>query len=172
MGAGLGAGATVLGSWLTVRHHAAQAREQAAQQQIADLHRRKEAAYSNAIRSLLRARNRRSALSAGGGSYIAKEDVGTFFDDLVEAQYWLSVLTTVCGAKQRLAIERASASLNSTVEQIVQSPPQELSMQEPRRKRGDLSAIYDQVLAAARDELGPQSASAAVVSPPPSAGDG
>jgi hypothetical protein len=151
VGASIGAGATVLGSLLT-------ARQQAAQRHTEDVRQRKEAAYSNAIRSLLRARNRRTAMSAEGMTFIAEEDIGTFFDDVVDAQHWLAVLATACGAKQRPAIDQAGARLNETVDRIVKSGSRALDKRELLSGPVALTDVYDDVVAAARDDLGTQSA--------------
>jgi len=148
LGAGIGALATVAGSALTAHQQGAQQRAVASRQ-------RKEAAYDNAIRSLLRARNRRSVLTAEGLAVIAKDDIGTLFDDLVDAQHWLSVLVTACGSKQRQPIEAASSRLNDAVNQLTTAGA-------PARKGGaplvDLADIYEDVIKAARQDIGAESA--------------
>ena len=147
IGAAIGAGATVLGSLLS-------ARQQSAQQHAASVRQRKEAAYSNAIRSVLRARNRRSAMSAEGMSFIANEDVGTFFDDLVDAQHWLAVLTTACGTRQRTRIEHASSTFNEAVDRLIQHGPQTIDKREVRFGPQAFSTVFDDLVAAAREDLG------------------
>jgi hypothetical protein len=94
IGAVIGGVATLAGSAVTSR---LQARLEA----VKWARDRKAEAYDSTIRYFLRAANRRSEFSAEGGPYVAKAQVGEFFDDLVEAQYWLAVLTTLCGEGQR-----------------------------------------------------------------------
>ena len=145
IGAGIGAGATLLGSVLT-------ARQQASQQRSVAVRERKQAAYENAIRFLLRAANRRSGLTAAGVPYIAEDQIATFFDDLVEAQHWLSVLVTACDARQRPAIEAASTKLNGEVEGFA------LHARGVAAAPFDLKELYRDVINAAREDLGVEAA--------------
>ena len=141
IGAVVGGGATLVGSVLTSRH-------QIAEERRVWLRDRKETAYSKTIRSLLRARNRRSGFHAEGAPYIAQEDLGTFFDDLIEAQHGLSMLTTACGREQRAVLLEASKSLDAMVARVVEGTPGSGAA-----NLFDLSSIYDTVLRAAREDV-------------------
>jgi hypothetical protein len=144
IGAGVGALATVAGSLLTTHR-------QADQQRVAAARRRKEEAYDNTIRFLLRARNRRSLVTAEGLLIIAQADIGTFFDDLIEAQTSLSVLLTACGSPQRPAIEAATSRLNDALERLSTDTP---NLQGVGSVLDLLCGLYDDVIAAAREDIG------------------
>ena len=78
----------------------------------------KVAAYDGAIRYLLRFSNRRSSLAVEGGrisSILSQEHVREMFDDLVEAQFWLHILTSRCGARQAIRVREAAATLDRYV---------------------------------------------------------
>jgi hypothetical protein len=86
----------------------------------------KAAAYDGALRHLLRAANRRSKFIIEAGAVsavISQEDVGQIFDDLVEAQFWVHVLATRCGAAQVDRITGASARLDEFVDFLVRGTP-------------------------------------------------
>lgn len=82
----------------------------------------KTAAYDNTIRHLLRAANRRSALT-GEFAYIDKAGVRQLFEDLVEAQFWIHTLVTRCDVSQTERITQALQLLDSTVERAGSSEP-------------------------------------------------
>jgi hypothetical protein len=146
VGGGIGASATLVGSVLN-------ARNQVVRENASWLRERKESAYSNAVRSILRARNRRSALHVEEGKVVTiLSDIGTFFDDLVDAQHWLSMLTTACSAEQRPALLRAGARLDAIIDELVSGPSDLLA------PLGGLSDIYEQVLTSARQDMGQDSA--------------
>jgi hypothetical protein len=76
------------------------------------------AAYDGAIRYLLRATNRRSKIFVEGGqimTVLTAEYVREWFDDLVEAQFWLQTLASRCGAAQCDRIRRAIDSLDDLI---------------------------------------------------------
>lgn len=119
IGVALGALMTQVGSVLTDRR---QSRTEAVRWRRDQ----KAAAYDGALRHLLRAANRRSKLTVGAGAVgaiISQEDVGQLFDDLVEAQFWVHVLATRCGAAQVDRIMGASARLDEFVDYLVRGKP-------------------------------------------------
>jgi|SRR3954471_10097980 len=116
LGAGLGVCGTLAGTVITARYQVGREVETWKRQ-------RKDEYYGNAIRSLLRARNRRSGVTAEGASFISKEDTGKFFDDLVDAQHAMSMLLTACGAPRRELLTDASASLDRIVDTVVGTGP-------------------------------------------------
>jgi hypothetical protein len=99
IGALLGAMTALIGSALADRRHARQEEARWRRDQ-------RGAAYDGALRYLLRAANRRSGLSrdmSGAGKVrgiLTKEHLWEWFNDLVEAQFWLHTLTSRCGAAQ------------------------------------------------------------------------
>ncbi|MCB1824404.1 MAG: hypothetical protein H6974_15560 [Gammaproteobacteria bacterium] len=66
---------------------------------------RKEDAYSNSLRYLLKALNKRSKLTADGIAVLAKEDMPEWFSDLSEAQAWITSLTIYCSEDVRETID-------------------------------------------------------------------
>jgi hypothetical protein len=146
-GAIIGGAATLLGTTLAARQHARREREKW-------LRDRKESAYGNTIRYLLRASNRRSEFKVEGGklvSLLAKEHVRDLFDDLVEAQYWLAVLTTACGKEQVATLERTSRDFSDLVTAMTSG-----GLGGPGGRKGnllDLQDYYTVVLDCARQDL-------------------
>jgi hypothetical protein len=113
IGAAIGALAGVTGAFISQRMQARATRERA-------LLSKKEEAYSSTLRYLLRAQNRRSAISAESGQpYIGEEAVIEVFDDLVEAQFWASSLTIYCSEEQRETVKKVSRDLNEAVANFV-----------------------------------------------------
>jgi hypothetical protein len=114
IGAGVGASATLVGTVLAGRQQATERRE-------TGLYERKEVAYNRAIRSVLRAMNRRSMFEHEGGRLIpiiAKEDVGVFFDDLIDAQHGVAMVSTACGEEQQERVLGLSTSLDAMVREV------------------------------------------------------
>jgi hypothetical protein len=143
LGAVIGGGATLLGSLLASRQQARHERDK----WLRDW---KASAYNNTVRYLLRTANLRSEISVEPGPLMAMRQVPEFFNDLVEAQYWLAVLTTVCGRRQRAVLEGASRRLN----QLIASEPAHLLRVEvpgdqPRIVLA-VNELYELVLACAR----------------------
>jgi hypothetical protein len=116
IGVALGALMTQVGSVLADRR---QSRTEAARWRRDQ----KAAAYDGALRHLLRTANRRSKITGEAGAIISREDVGQFFDDLVDAQFWVHVLATRCGAAQADRIVRVSVRLDEFVDSLVRGTP-------------------------------------------------
>ena len=115
IGAAIGAIAGVAGAFISQQMQARAAQERA-------LHSKKEEAYSSTLRYLLRAQNRRSEISVEGGTFgtvLTKEGVKELFDDMVEAQFWVSALTIYCSEDQRQRVNDVSRDIYRTVEEFV-----------------------------------------------------
>ena len=143
LGALVGGGATFLG---TIVSNAQQARHTREQQRLD----RKVEAYSNSLRSLLRAAHRRSELTVESGSLVSimgKDMVAAWFDDLVDAEYWTTVLTTACGSRQRPNIQAAAEQLHDTIERFTTGDPSLSPL-------GALREVYKTVATAARADIG------------------
>jgi hypothetical protein len=151
LGAVVGGGFTMLGTLLSGRQQDRVQRNQAARQ-------RREQAYSNAIRHLLRATNRRSELRIESGRLLpmlSKADIAALFDDLVEAQYWVAVVTTVCSASQRERLEEARREMDTFVTRFANG---DLPTRPDKRSLspfGAVEGIYETVLSSARADLRP-----------------
>ena len=142
LGALVGGGATFVG---TVVSNTQQARHTRDRQRLE----RKVEAYSNSVRSLLRAAHRRSEVTTKSGasvSIMGQDQVAAWFDDLIDAEYWTTVLTTACGSRQRQAIQEAAKSLHDAIDEFTTSG---------RRLPLDaLQSVYRTVAEAARADIG------------------
>jgi hypothetical protein len=110
----LGAMAALMGSFLTARLQARHDRERWQRD-------RRQAAYDGATRSLLRWKSRRSELLHKKGRVFAalgEDGVGTWVDDLIEAQFWLHALTAACGDEQRDRLREAASEIDKVVDNL------------------------------------------------------
>jgi hypothetical protein len=149
VGASLGACGTLVGTLITARY-------QVAREVRVRRSERKDLLYGNAIRSLLRARNRRSGIRVGASAphtFISEEDIGKFFDDLIDAQHSVAMLLTACGESQRRVLVETSAKLDGIVETLVDAGPRTWAAK--GSAPGDLSQIYGTVVLAARADIEP-----------------
>lgn len=144
VGAGLGAGATLIVSVVNARF---QARREA----TAWERERKQAAYYGATRALLRVRNRRRRLANSPWSDIPKEELLAHLDDVVDAQHGLSMLLVVCGEQQRAALRGAVESYDRLVDDM-------LDREKARARRQEISTgvdnVWSNVLDAERADIG------------------
>jgi hypothetical protein len=80
-----------------------------------------------ATRALLRARNRRRRMAEAGYSEVAKEELPTFLDDLVDAQHGLWMLLVACGESQRKKLRSAAEKFDKLVDKMLskkERPPE------------------------------------------------
>jgi hypothetical protein len=80
---------------------------------------KREEAYSNTLRFLLKTLNRRSGLSSDGMAYLGKDAIKEWFDDIVEAQIWANYLTIYCSEGQKGSIAEVASKLNETVSKFL-----------------------------------------------------
>ncbi len=73
----------------------------------------------------------------------------------MQAQHLLAVLLTACDSKQRPVIDGASSTLNDAVQELVTVGAPAKSSLTPFP---DLGTIYDDVINAAREDIGAESA--------------
>ena len=73
---------------------------------------RKEDAYSNALRYLLKSLNRRSKITAEGNAVLSKEDMPEWSTDLSEAQAWITSLTIYCSNDVCKTIKMIAGNFN------------------------------------------------------------
>ena len=119
IGAAIGASAGIVGAFLT-QHLQAKA------ERTKWLRTKREEAYSNTLRFLLKTLNRRSNLTAEGIAYVGKDVIKEWFDDIVEAQIWANYLTIYCSESQKAAIAEVASNLNEAVEKFVGLPDTEI----------------------------------------------
>jgi hypothetical protein len=82
---------------------------------------RKVSAYEGALRHLIRAMNRRSTLifgRTGSRALMSAEHVRDWYDDIVEAQYWLQVLNSCCGTDYMDRVRDAADALDEAVRSL------------------------------------------------------
>lgn len=144
LGALVGGAATFGGSLFGNRQQARHERKRRAQE-------RKLEAYTNAMRSLMRAAYpewRQDSQSPGTSS--AKETQVSGEARLLDAAYSLTVLTTACGSKYRAKIEGMAREMTQAIEKILTR--QELD--EVEFQYNALLKAYWTVVEAARDDIG------------------
>jgi hypothetical protein len=115
VGATVGALATLLGGALTQRW----------QDRRDDTKWRRDkraAAYDGALRHLLRAANLRSEFVGGiGGAVLKQEHQREWFDDLVQAQFWMHAVSQYCGPDQLSGVLETARLLDSHVDRLLSS---------------------------------------------------
>src|SRR5215217_8234197 len=115
IGAAIGALASILGTVVT---QFLQARA-TARNRLRD---KKEEAYSNTLRYLLRVQNKRSEMSVKGGqltTILGEDDVKVWFDDVIEAQFWVTSLSVYCSPSYRNKILDNSSQMNQAVKEFL-----------------------------------------------------
>jgi hypothetical protein len=135
---------------------------------------KKEEAYSNTLRNLLKVQNRRDLWtekkSGQWEAHITDEGLMIVYPDMVEAQFWVSALTIYCSEDQRETIQRVSSNVNNTVADFVSGdlfrphPEQEESYESPesaiqKQPESDqyitrFNGLYETILACAREDIG------------------
>ncbi|MFA1551142.1 hypothetical protein [Actinomadura chokoriensis] len=109
VGALLGGAFTLLGAALSERRQARRDDRKWRREQ-------RMSAYDGALRHLLRAANLRSEFAGGRGAAVLKQEhQREWFDDLVEAQFWLHAATRHCDAAQLDRLTGAALLLDSHV---------------------------------------------------------
>jgi hypothetical protein len=113
IGAVLGAAAALISTALSDRRHAREEQQSWFRDQ-------RTTAYDGALRYLLRARNRRSTINASseGGASLSPEHHREWFDDLVEAQFWVRTLSTRCSPSQAYNILRVANRLDEAIDVV------------------------------------------------------
>ena len=114
IGAGIGAVAGITGTFLA---QILQSRREHRKWILS----RKEDAYSNSLRYLLKALNRRSKITVEGVAVLSKEDMPEWFTDLSEAQAWITSLTIYCSNDVRETIKLIASKFNGTMSMLMGS---------------------------------------------------
>jgi hypothetical protein len=118
---------------------------------------RKVEAYSNTLRSLLRVAHRRSSVSAEGGAFLGKDMIASWFDDIVDAEYWLTILSATCSSQHRESIQKAAHGLYEDVDRFASLGFRSGKFDKRSPNRLPLEAVfiaYQVVAEAARDDIG------------------
>jgi hypothetical protein len=82
---------------------------------------KREEAYSNALRYLLKSLNQRSKITANGTAILAQSEMPDWFSNLSEAQSWITVLTIYSSDETRASISNISSKLNGTISMLMGS---------------------------------------------------
>lgn len=80
---------------------------------------RKEDAYSNSLRHLLRVLNRRSILTADGLAILGKDEVPEWFTDITEAQAALTSLMIYCAPDVRQTVKQVATKYNAAISMLM-----------------------------------------------------
>jgi hypothetical protein len=118
---------------------------------------RKVEAYSNTLRSLLRVAHRRSSISSEAGTVLGKDIIASWFDDIVDAEYWLTILSAACSSRHRESIQKAAHELYEDVDRFTSSGGRLEKFDKHAPNRLPLEAVftaYQVVAEAARDDIG------------------
>lgn len=148
LGALAGGTATFLG---TVVNNVSQSRRDEHKEQLA----KKAEAYGNALRNLLRVVHFRSGMGPSGNAFIGENQLADWFAAMVEAEYWVTILTAVCGSKFREKLAPAADDLTRVIGRLLKAP-QDLPPKVPRGRgepTGEIWQIYYTVADAARADL-------------------
>ncbi len=86
-----------------------------------------------------------------GEPLIAKEELSTFFDDLVDAQHWMSMLLVACGSRQRAALSESNSKIDHLVREMLTRPP---AGERLRAVSEQIDESWNTVVTAARDDIG------------------
>lgn len=148
VGAAIGAVAGILGTIIT--HYL-----QSSQDNKKWLRDKREEAYLSAIRFLLRVVNKRSVITATGLTVLAQEDVKEWFDDISEAQSWLTSLTIYCSESEKNTIVKLSSEINDSVSALVGAQGDKIRKTDVSGNILDtISKAYIQLLISARRDIG------------------
>jgi hypothetical protein len=97
IGAAIGALAAIASAFVT-------STLQARQEHRTWLRDRKQEAYANSVRYILRVLNKRSKVTAEGMTFLGQDVMKEWFDDMSEAEIWLTALSIYCSPAQRAQI--------------------------------------------------------------------
>jgi len=113
VGAMLGALTTLLGTVLTERRQSRREEARWRRDQRA-------AAYDGTLRHLLRAANLRSEFMGGRGAPVLRQEhQREWFDDLVQAQFWLHQLIRYCDRSQLALLQATATRLDQHIARLI-----------------------------------------------------
>jgi hypothetical protein len=132
--------------------------QQARRERDKELHDRKVEAYTNSLRSLLKVAHRRSSFDAHADTAPSEELLAKSIDEIVEAEYWMTMLTTACGSKYREKIKNLANDLFAEVDGVTgNSGRRRLAVDKKRPDSSPLETVYEaygDIAWAARDDIG------------------
>jgi hypothetical protein len=136
--------------------------QQARRERKKEHEQRKVEAYSNSMRSLLRVAHRRSIITGEVGAIIGKDMLASWFDDIVDAEYWLTILSAACGSRYRESIQKTANKLLENVNLFTRSGDVNLftrwdegmKISAKHSPQEEFLIAYRVVAEAARDDIG------------------
>lgn len=112
IGAAIGALAAIASAFVT-------SSLQARQEHRTWLRDRKQEAYANSERYIVRVLNKRSKITAQGLTVLGEDVVKEWFDDMSEAEIWLTALSIYCSRAQRQRIVEALDIVRKAISDIM-----------------------------------------------------
>ena len=144
IGAGIGASAGIAGNLISTYL-------QTKQERLKWLRDRRVKSYSNTIRYLTRALNKRSSISIESSTPVTimgQDVIKEWFDDLSESLVWLSSLSIYCSKNQQKEIINAFRVVEQAVSDLV------ASNSHPSNIQNAISSGLDSVMECARRDIG------------------
>ena len=144
IGAGIGASAGIAGTLISTYL-------QTKQERLKWLRDKRVESYSNTIRYLTRALNKRSIISIESGTPVTvmgQDIIKEWFDDLSESLVWLSSLSIYCSENQQKEIISAFRVVEQAVSDLVTSNSR------PSNLQNVISSVLDSVIECARRDIG------------------
>ena len=126
-------------------------RTQAKQERLKWLRDKRVESYSNTIRYLTKALNKRSSISIESGTLVTimgQDVVKEWFDDLGEALVWLSSLSIYCSENQQQEVINAFRVVEQAVSDLITSDSRLLNLQSV------ILSVLDSVIECARRDVG------------------
>ena len=144
IGAGIGASAGIAGTLISTYL-------QTKQERLKWLRDKRVESYSNTIRYLTRALNKRSSISIESGTPVTimgQDVIKEWFDDLSESLVWLSFLSIYCSENQQKEVINAFRVVEQAVSDLV------TSNSHPSNIQNAISSVLDSVIECARRDIG------------------
>ncbi len=119
---------------------------------------KKEDTYSNTLRYLSKVVNRRSQITANGKAILSIDDTSLWFNDVSEAQAWMTSLTIYCSEGVRTKICEALKDYNEALSCFVGTDSNAIDAGKKSISSGNLIEtmvkVRESVLTCARQDLG------------------
>ena len=114
IGAGVGAIAGMAGTFIA---HSLQSKEERKKWLLS----KREEAYSNALRYLLKSLTSRSKITADGFTILSQNEMPSWFSNLSEAQSWITSLTIYSSVETKESINSVSKKFNASMSMMMGS---------------------------------------------------
>jgi hypothetical protein len=112
---------------------------------------RRNEAYAATLRYLGRVTRKRSKILGEAGPILGEDAVKEWFDDINEAQTWLSTLSIYCSDEYRKPLMKANAVLDETINTVLNHGM--AIIKGKRNTIDEIAKIHDSVLDIARKDM-------------------